>query len=48
MSLKLGAAHPVHPPDRMAQEVLELFKELGIAQQNSVLDLLKRMHTAAG
>ena len=39
---------PVQMPDRMAQEVIELFKDLGIAQQNSVLDLLKRMHAGAG
>jgi hypothetical protein len=32
----------------MAQEVIELFKDLEIAQQNSVLDLLKRVHAIAG
>jgi len=32
----------------MAQEVIELFKDLGIAQQNSVLDLLKRVYAIAG
>jgi len=38
----------VQMPDCMAQEVIELFKDLGIAQQNSVLDLLKRVYAIAG